>query len=126
MSLFSGNRKVRSRRPKTAQEASQELSPRGKSRDLAKRADEVRHQIHRLECVITEAPRLQRQHRLANVNMVPPMELASPAPRHRRVPIAQQRAQRSKRLCLALECVLVVGTIAGVTGWLNQWFHFWS
>lgn len=124
MALFSGNRKVRSRRPKTAQEASHELSPRGKSRHLAKRADELRHQIHRLECVITEAPRLQRQHRMANVNMVPPMELSSPVTRQqRRVPIAQQRAQRGKRLRLVLECMIVLGTITAITGWLNQWFH---
>lgn len=127
MALFSGNRKVRSRRPKTVQEAgAQELSPRGKSRRLDKRADELRQQIHRLECMITEAPRLQRQHRLANVNMVPPMELSSPVPRHRRVPIAQQRARRGERLRMMMEGVLVIGCIAGVTGWLNQWFHFWA
>lgn len=126
MSLFSGNRKVRSRRPKTAQELKQEITPRSKSRHLSKRADEVSSEIHRLECYITAAPRLQRQQRLANVNMVPPMELSSPAPRRRRVPIAQQRAHRGERLRLFTEGVLVVGAIAAVVGWLNQWFHFWS
>ncbi len=125
MALFSGNRKVRSRRPKTAQELKQEPSPQRKSHQLAKRADEVSSEIHRLECYITAAPRLQRQQRLANVNIVPPMELSSPKPRHRRVPIAQQRARRGERLRLFTEGVFVIGTIAAVVGWLNQWFHFW-
>ena len=126
MSLFSSNRKVRSRRPKAAQELPQAPSPRSKSRHLTKRADEVRSEIHRLECYITAAPRLQSQQRLANVNMVPPMELSSPAPRRRRVPIAQQRARRGERLRLFTEGVLVLGAIAAVVGWLNQWFHLWN
>jgi hypothetical protein len=126
MSLFSGNRKVRSRRPKTVQEASQELSPRGKSRQLDKQSDQLRQQIYRLECMITEAPHLQRQHRLSNVNTLPPIELPSPVPRGRRIPLAQQRAHRSQRLRLLTECVIVFGCIAAVIGWLNQWFHFWN
>jgi hypothetical protein len=126
MALFSGNRKVRSRRPKSAQELKHEPSPRSKSRHLARRAVEVTSEIHRLECFITAAPRIQRQHRLANVNIVPPMELSSPAPRHRRVPIAKQRARRSENLRLLTEGTLVIGAIAAVVGWLNQWFHFWN
>ncbi len=126
MALFSGNRKVRSRRPKPVQALKEEASPRHKSRHLTKRADELNSQIHRLECFITAAPRIHRQHRLANVNMVPPMELASPAPRHRRVPIAKRRALRSERLRMLTEGTLVIGSIAAVIGWLNQWFHFWS
>jgi hypothetical protein len=126
MALFSGNRKVRSRRPKTTQELRQDHSHRGKSRHLAKRSDEVDSQIHRLECFIADAPRLERQQRLANVNMVPPMDLPSPVRRHRRLPIAQQRARRGERLRMLTEGVLVVGAIAAVVGWLNQWFHFWN
>ncbi|WP_461786209.1 hypothetical protein [Prosthecobacter sp.] len=127
MALFSGNRKVRSRRTKTAQELKQELSPRSKTRHLAKRSDEVRSEIHRLECLITGAPRIERQQRLANINMVPPMELSSPAPRRqRRVPIAQERARRGAKLRMLTEGVFVIGAIAAVVGWLNQWFHFWN
>lgn len=126
MALFSGNRKVRSRRPKLAAELKQESAPQRNPRHLAKKADELNSQIHRLECYITDAPRLQRQHRLANVNIVPPMELASPAPRHRRVPIAKRRALRGERMRLCAEGLLIIGSIAAVTGWLNQWFHFWS
>jgi hypothetical protein len=126
MALFSGNRKVRSRRPKSAQELKKEAAPQRNSRHLAKRSDELNSQIHRLECFITAAPQIQRQQRLANVNIVPPMELSSPAPRRRRVPIAKQRARRSERLRMATEGLLVLGSIAGVVGWLNQWFHFWS
>ena len=126
MALFSGNRKVRSRRPKPVQALKEEASPQRNSRKLNKRSDELNSQIHRLECFITAAPRIERQHRLANVNMVPPMELASPAPRHRRVPIAKRRALRSERLRLFTEGMLVLGSIAAVVGWLNQWFHFWS
>ncbi len=126
MALFSGNRKVRSRRQKPVQALKEEASPQRKSRNLNKRSDELNSQIHRLECFITAAPRIERQHRLANVNMVPPMELASPAPRHRRVPIAKRRALRSERLRLFTEGMLVLGSIAAVVGWLNQWFHFWN
>lgn len=126
MALFSGNRKVRSRRAKPVQALKEEASPQRKSRSLTKRSDELNSQIHRLECFITAAPRIERQRRLANVNMVPPMEQASPAPRHRRVPIAKQRARRSERLRMLTEGLLVLGSIAAVLGWLNQWFHFWG
>lgn len=127
MALFSGNRKVRSRRPKAVQALKEETSPRRKSRSLTKRSDELNSEIHRLECFITAAPRIERQRRLANVNMVPPMELSSPAPRsHRRVPIAKQRARRGEHLRMLTEGTIVLGTIAAVVGWLNQWFHFWS
>ena len=126
MALFSGNRKVRARRPKSTQDLKQEASPQRGTRNLAKRADELNTQIHRLECFITAAPRIKRQHRLENINMVPPMELASPAPRSRRVPIAKQRARRSERLRLFTEGMIVLGSIAAVIGWLNQWFHFWG
>jgi len=126
MALFSGNRKVRARRPKSAQDVKQEAIPQRSTRKLAKQADELNSQIHRLECFITAAPRIQRQHRLENVNMVPPMELASPAPRHRRVPIAKQRARRSELLRMFTEGTIVLGSIAAVVGWLNQWFHFWN
>ena len=126
MALFSGNRKVRARRPKSAQDLKREVSPQRGAKQLTKRADELNTEIHRLECFITAAPRIQRQHRLDNVNMVPPMELASPAPRHRRVPIAKQRARRSERLRLLTEGLIVLGSIAAVVGWLTQWFHFWG
>ncbi|MFO1485803.1 MAG: hypothetical protein U1F71_20755 [Verrucomicrobiaceae bacterium] len=126
MSLFSGNRKIRSRRSKTVREMQQEMSPRTKSRQLARQSDEVGSEIHRLECFITAAPGIQRRHRLANVNMVPPMELPSPVRHPRRLPMAQQRARRGERLRLFTEGIFVVCAIAAVVGWLNQWFHFWS
>lgn len=127
MAMFSGNRKVRSRRVKTARDLNQQLSSQGQTRHLTKQSDEVSSQIHRLECFITDAPRMQRQQRLANVNMVPPMELPSPALRHRRrVPIAQRRAKRGQRMMLVTEGAVIVGMIAAVVGWLNQWFHFFG
>lgn len=124
--MFSGNRKVRSRRVKTTQDLNQELASRGNPRHLAKRSDEMKSQIHRLECFIADAPRLERQRRLANVNMVPPMDLPSPARRHKRRPIAQRRAKRGQRFMLLAESAVVIGMIAAVVGWLNQWFHFWG
>ena len=125
MALFSGNRKVRARRSKSALDLKQEVSPQRGARNLTKRADELNTQIERLECFITAAPRIKRQHRLENINMVPPMDYVSPAPRSRRVPIAKQRARRSERLRLLTEGLIVLGSIAAVVGWLNQWFHFW-
>ncbi|WP_395752220.1 hypothetical protein [Prosthecobacter sp.] len=125
MALFSGNRKVRSRRPKSAQDLKKEPALQRNSRHLAKRSDELNSKIHRLECFITAAPEIERRQRLANVNIVPPME-ATPSPRKRRVPIAKQRARRSQHLRMATEGLLVLGSIAAVVGWLNQWFHFWG
>ncbi len=124
--MFSGNRKVRSSRVKTVRALNQQLSSRGQTRHLTKKSDEVSSQIHRLECFITDAPRLQRQQRLANVNMLPPMELPSPRRTDRRRPIAQRRAKRGQRLMLLTEGAVIVGMIAAVVGWLNQWFHFWG
>lgn len=124
--MFSGNRKIRSRRPKSAHELKQEVSPRAKSRQLSRQANDVSDEIHRLECFITAAPGIQRRQRLANVNMVPPMELPAPAVRSRRRPIAQQRAKQSQNLRMWMEGVVVLGAIAAIIGWLNQWFHFWS
>ncbi len=128
MSLFSGNRKVRSRRPKTALEAARrEISPRAKSRQLEKHARELHGEIERLECYIAAIPHLSRQQRLNNVNMVPPMDLPSPASRrNRRVPIAKQRVRRSQNLRLILEGIITLGVIAAGIGWLNQAFHFWN
>lgn len=124
--MFSENRKVRSRRVKTTQDLNQELAARGNSRHLAKRSDEMKSQILRLECFIADAPRMERQRRLSNVNMVPPMDLPSPARRHQRRPLAQRRAKRGERVLLMAEGAVIVGMIAAVVGWLNQWFHFWS
>ncbi|WP_395736329.1 hypothetical protein [Prosthecobacter sp.] len=126
MALFSGNRKVRSRRSKSTQDLKKEPTLQRNSRHLAKRSDELSSKIHRLECFITAAPEIERRQRLANVNIVPPMESSTPSPRKRRVPIAKQRARRSERLRMATEGLLVLGSIGAVVGWLNQWFHFWS
>lgn len=131
--MFSGNRKVRTRRPKTAQDLGRQPDPttpaatRGQTRQLSKRGDELNSQIHRLECFIADAPRLQRQQRLANVNMVPPLDLPSPARSRapRRVPIAQRRAQRGQRLMLLGEFAFLLGAIGALVGWLNQAYHFW-
>lgn len=106
--------------------ARRDPSPRAKSRQLEKRSREVNDQIERLECYIANAPRLHRQQRLDNVNMVPPMDLPSPALRgNRRVPIAKQRARRSERLRMLIEGLFLLGIIAAAIGWLNQGFHFW-
>ncbi len=126
MALFSGNRKVRSRRPKTAQELGKAFAPElAQPRQLSRRALEVDKQIHRLECLIADAPRLQKQQRLATLDMVPPMESAVRR-RNSRLTLAQQSERTNRRMRLALEWLLVAGGIAAVIGWLNQWFHFWS
>ncbi len=123
MSFFTGNRKVRPRRAKSAMDVA--VSPRAKSRQLDKHAREVKEQIERLECTIAQAPHLQQKRRLANMNMVPPMERPTQVPRQRRVPIAQRRARRGEHLRLLTEGILIIGIIAAVVGWLNQSFHFW-
>ncbi len=126
MALFSGNRKVRSRRPKTAQELGKAFAPElAQPRQLSRRALEVDKQIHRLECLIADAPRLQKQQRLATLDMVPPMD-STIRRRSSRLTLAQQSERSNRRMRLALEWLLVAGGIAAVIGWLNQWFHFWG
>jgi hypothetical protein len=128
MALFSsGNRKVRSRRPKTAQELGKAQPPDAVNpRHLRRRSDELGKQIHRLECLIADAPRLQKAQRLATLDTLPPLA-ATPVNRGRRkMTLAQRQEINGRRLWLAVEWTVVGAGIAAVVGWLNQWFHFWS
>lgn len=128
MAFFSsGNRKVRSRRPKTAQELGKTTSPDAVNpRHLRRRSEELGKQIHRLECLIADSPRLQKVQRLATLDTLPPLA-AKPAPRGRqKMTLAQRQQVSSSRLKLAFEWLLVGTGIAAIVGWLNQWFHLWS
>lgn len=121
----SGNRKVRSRQPKTAREMGRSTSvpEMVKPRQLKRRALEVNAQIHRLECLIADAPRQQKQRRLATLDELPPMD-PRPMRRTKKMSLAQKREKNGRLLGLCVEWVLVLGAIAAATGWLNQWFHF--
>lgn len=128
MGLFSsGNRKVSSRRPKTAQDLGKASTSGAENpRHLRRRSEELGKQIHRLECLIADAPRLQKAQRLATLDTLPPLE-ANPVSRSRRKMTLSQRQQvSSRRMKLAVEWFLVAAGIAAVIGWLNQWFHLWS
>ena len=64
MALFSnGNRKMRSR-PRTAQELGKSPAPQAAAtpRKLKRQSAELGREIHRLECLIADAPRLLGQH----------------------------------------------------------------
>jgi len=128
MALFStGNRKVRSRRPKTVMELGRAHSPDAVNpRHLRRRSEELGKQIHRLECLIADAPRLQKARRLASLDTLPPLA-AQGAPRGRRkMTLAQRQEVSGRRWWLAMEWLVVIIGIAGIVGWLNQWLHIWS
>ncbi|MBK8094429.1 MAG: hypothetical protein IPK32_21310 [Verrucomicrobiaceae bacterium] len=126
MALFSsGNRKVRSRRPKTATELGRAPAPQlTKPRQLQRQASRVNEEIHRLECLIADAPRLQKAHRLATLDILPPMESAPTASRRKKkLTLSQKSVQNSRRLSLAMEWLVVLGGIAALAGWIHQWMH---
>lgn len=128
MALFSsGNRKVRSRRPKTAQELGKALPPAAPNpRHLRRRSEELGKQIHRLECLIADAPRLQKAQRLATLDTLPALNATPAAARRKKLTLSQRQEVNGRRLRLAIEWMVVGTGIAAVVGWLNQWFHLWS
>ena len=128
MALFSsGNRKVRSRLPQTVLELGKETSSGAANpRHLRRRSEELWKQIHRLECLIADAPRLQKAQRLATLDTLPPLAAPTKLRGHRRMTLVQRKEIHGRRLRLALEWTFVGAGIASVVGWLNQWFHFWS
>lgn len=121
----SGNRKVRSSQPKTARELGRlpAMPELVKPRQLKRQALKVNEEIHRLECLIADAPRLQKQRRLATLDELPPMD-SRPVRRPKKMSLAQKREVNSRRLGLCVEWVLVLGAITAAVGWLNQWFNF--
>lgn len=128
MALFSsGNRKVRSRRPKTAGEIGRAFSPElNKPRQLQRRAGVVEEEIHRLECFIADAPRLQKAHRLATLDTLPPVDSGkSRSRRGKKLTLAQKSELKSRRMGLLIEWTLVLGGIAALAGWIHQWMHHW-
>lgn len=129
MALFSnGNRKVRSRRPRTAQELGKSPAPQAAAtpRKLQRQSAELGREIHRLECLIADAPRLQKQRRLATLDVLPPLESQPVSRRGKKLSLAQRQQVNGRRWKLALECMVVAAAIASVTGWLNQWLHLWG
>jgi hypothetical protein len=119
------NKKVRSRRARTAKDIAMDLgSVKEKPQQLARHALDLRDQIHRLECFIASAPALARQQKLASYDIVPPMEPATPKKRKpTRLTLQQQMALRRHRLRLLAEFSIVSITVIGLAGWLNHWFN---
>jgi hypothetical protein len=128
MALFSsGNRKVRSRRPKTAGEIGRAFSPElNKPRQLQRRAGKIEEEIHRLECFISDAPRLQKVQRLATLDTLPPEDSGkSRSRRGKKLTLAQKSELKSRRMGLLIEWTFVLGGIAALAGWIYQWMHHW-
>lgn len=124
---MAANKRVPSRRPKSVKDLTHEPASAKKTR-LADRTKSIEKEIHHLECIITAAPRLARQRRLARINMVPPPERETAADRMRDVkhlPLQHQIAIRRKRLLLATELGVVGVAIVGIAGWLNQFLHIY-
>jgi hypothetical protein len=121
---MAANKKISPRRAKTATGLAQE-SPKARSKSLASSSKNLNDQIHRLECFIAAAPSVARQQKLSRVNFVPPMESDTPVYRRRpgaRLPMQQQIANRQRRIRLLAELGIVGIGIAGLAGWLSQYW----
>ncbi len=122
---MAANKRVASRRPKTAKDLTHELPKAGRQR-LAGKSVDIRDEIHRLECFISAAPRISRQQRLDRVHVVPPHETEMAAQRSRlprHLPLQQQIALKRTRMLHLAELGIVGVCIAGLAGWLNQFLH---
>lgn len=128
MALFSnGNRKMRSR-PRAIQELGKSPTQQAAStpRKLKRQSAELGREIHRLECLIADAPRLQKQQRLATLDVLPPLQSRPTCRRGKKLSLAQRQQVNGRRWKLAIEWLVVAAAIASITGWLNQWLHLWG
>ena len=119
---MAANKKITPRRSKTATGLAQE-TPAQRKTSLIRTSKTLNDRIERLECFIAAAPSVARQHKLARINMVPPMESDQPTYRRTkgsRLPMQQQIANRKRRILLLIEIGIVGIGIAGLAGWLNQ------
>lgn len=121
------NIRVSASRPKTGRDLAQQSAAAPRAGRSAK-APSIQDEIHRLECFISAAPRIARQHKLARMNIVPPHEFETPRFRRQpaggRLPLQHQLAIRRRRQRLLLELGAVILGIAGLAGWMNQYLHF--
>lgn len=100
-----------------------------RQRQNSKRASELNEEIHRLECVIAAAPTIQRQRALTRRNIVPPSdEVRSVERRSRQTPAAlplnARRLRSQQRFMQVAQLLLILVAIAGVAGWMKQWFQW--
>lgn len=124
---MAANKRVRSRRSRTGTEMARESRSAG-PKAIRSRQQDLTREIHRLECIIAEAPAKLRQERLRNRDIVPPMDSEGRPKqrRNQRVPLQQKRA-RSRKVTLMLLELGVVGTgIIALSLWLNQWLGLWG
>jgi len=123
---MAANKRMPSRRPNNGRDLARE-STRDRKARLADRKKDIHEEIHRLECLITAAPRVAKQRHLARIDMIPPYDTDMPLPRNRHVgelPLQQQIAIKRRRLLLMGELGLFGIGIVGIAGWLNQFLHF--
>lgn len=121
------NKRIRSRRPAAKKDLLSELDAPApvKHRRLAREANDINREIHRLECLIADAPRLQKQRQIRRRNTLPPPEefrfhsgrgaVAAPLPLHAR------QLQQKRRLLLILQLAMVLLATAALAGWMKQW-----
>ena len=121
------NKRIRSRRPRAKEDLLSDLDapPPVKQRRLARESQDINREIHRLECLIADAPRLQKQRQIRRRNTLPPPEefrfhseggaFAGPIPLHAR------QIQQKRRLLLLAQLALVLLAAAALAGWMKQW-----
>ncbi len=124
------NKRIRSRKPRSKEDliAGLETPVARKPRHLSRQSADLSREIHRLECLIADAPRLQRQSRMRRRNTLPPPDElafqrrgalpAGPLPLHAR------RLQQKRRLLLLAQLTLLLLAAAAIAGWSRQWMQW--
>lgn len=124
------NKRIRSRKSRSKEDliAGLEAPASRKPRRLARQSADLSREIHRLECLIADAPRLQKQTRMSRRNTLPPPDEfafdrrgalpAGPRPLHAR------KLQQKRRLLLLAELTLLLLAAAAIAGWSRQWMQW--
>ncbi len=125
------NKRIRSRRPRAKDDllAGMDAPAPKKQRRLARQSDDVNREIHRLECLIADAPRLQKQRQLRRRNTLPPPDEfrffsdRGPAAAAT-LPLHARRLQQKRRILLLAQLALVLLATAAIAGWTRQWLQW--
>lgn len=125
------NKRIRSRRPQETEEilAGLDLPTPKRQRQTTRRASEISEEIHRLECVIAAAPTMQRQRAISRRDTLPPLETPRSGNRSTRassapLPLNARRIRSHQRMLQTAQLLIILTAIAGVAGWMKQWFQW--
>ncbi len=123
------NKRIRSRRPHAKEDLLSGLdAPPPKKRKLVRQSDDLNREIHRLECLIADAPRLQKQRQLRRRNTLPPPDEfrfhSQRSGQAAALPLHARQLQQKRRLLLLAQLALVLLATAALAGWTRQWMQW--